>query len=135
MGAGRMAAMAETLDALYGAVPYDGLAGVPVRPDHRAGLIARLHIWHGQEPRPAAGAAVRAALCEGTAWLDRSGPAAAPDVPGTPVFGLGDGNLANYIRDADASRIRVVDFEDSEHRRSPPGTAERQAGRMRELLG
>ncbi|AXE78741.1 phosphotransferase family protein [Streptomyces atratus] len=196
--AGRMVAMAETLDALYGAVPYDRLAGVPVRPDHQAGLIARLRIRHGQGPRPAAGTAVRAALREGMAWLDRSGHAFAPDVPGTPVFGPGDGNLANYIWDADDSRIRVVDFEDSgrsdrafelaeitehvsgwidggldataflacfdltpeehtrlrecrrllaltwlfilsfedpAHRRNPPGTAERQAGRLRELLG
>ncbi|MGW8797311.1 phosphotransferase [Streptomyces sp. NPDC055775] len=32
-----------------------------------------------------------------------------PDVP--PVFGPGDGNLANYLWDG--SEVRVVDFEDS----------------------
>ncbi|MFD7616911.1 phosphotransferase family protein [Streptomyces sp. NPDC059802] len=194
----RTAAMAETLDALYAAVPYDRLARVPMRPDHQAGLIARLRTWHGRGPGPAAAAVVRAALREGMAWLDRSGLAAGPDVPGAPVFGPGDGNLANYLWDEHASRVRVVDFEDSgrsdrafelaeitehvsgwvdggfdatafldcfdltaeersrlrecrrllaltwlfilsfedpAHRRNPPGTAEGQAGRLRELLG
>ncbi|GGV81353.1 hypothetical protein GCM10015535_21120 [Streptomyces gelaticus] len=196
--AARTAALAETLDALYRAVPYDRLARVPVRPDHQAGLVARLRTWHGRGPGPAAGSVVRAALREGMAWLDRPGLATAPDVPGAPVFGPGDGNLANYLWDEGASRIRVVDFEDSgrsdrafelaeitehvsgwvdggfdataflgcfdltaeehvrlrecrrllaltwlfilsfedpAHRVNPPGTAERQAGRLRELLG
>ncbi|MGW2084601.1 phosphotransferase family protein [Streptomyces sp. NPDC001880] len=196
--AAKVAALAETLGALYGAVPYDRLARVPMRPDHQAGLVARLRTWHGREPGPAVGAVVRAALREGMAWLDRSGLAAAPDIPGAAVFGPGDGNLANYLWDESASRIRVVDFEDSgrsdrafelaeitehvsgwvdggfdttafldcfdltaeervrlrecrrllaltwlfilsfedpAHRRNPPGTADRQAGRLRELLG
>ncbi|GGT37202.1 hypothetical protein GCM10010207_41660 [Streptomyces atratus] len=29
----------------------------------------------------------------------------------------------------------ILSFEDPAHRRNPPGTAERQAGRLRELLG
>lgn len=194
----RTAALAETLDALYGAVPYDRLARVPMRPDHQAGLVARLRTWHGRGPGPTAAAVVRAALREGIAWLDRSGLAAGPDAPGAPVLGPGDGNLANYLWDERTSRVAVVDFEDSgrsdrafelaeitehvsgwvdggfdaaafvdcfdltaeervrlrecrrllaltwlfilasedpAHRRNPPGTAERQAGRLRELLG
>ncbi|WP_326766398.1 aminoglycoside phosphotransferase family protein [Streptomyces sp. NBC_01591] len=193
----RLSAMAEALDALYRAVPHDRLVRVPVRPDHEAGLIARLHTWHGRNPPPAAGAAVREALREGMAWLDGRDRAAAPGDP-VPVFGPGDGNLANYLWDAEMSRIGVVDFEDSgrsdrafelaeitehvsgwvdggfdtaaflacfdlnaqerarlrecrrllaltwlfilsaddpAHPRNPPGTAERQALRLRELLG
>ncbi|MBC3840794.1 phosphotransferase [Streptacidiphilus sp. 4-A2] len=47
----------------------------------------------------------------GVEWLARSGMEAPdqPDVP--PVFGPGDGNLANYLWDG--SRVQVVDFEDS----------------------
>ncbi|MET9655674.1 aminoglycoside phosphotransferase family protein [Streptomyces sp. NPDC006510] len=193
----RLSAMAEALDALYGAVPQDRLVRVPVRPDHEAGLSARLRTRHGRNPSPADAAAVREALREGMAWLDGRDRAAAPGAP-APVFGPGDGNLANYLWDAETSRVAVVDFEDSgrsdrafelaeitehvsawidggfdtaaflarfeldaqertrlrecrrllalawlsilssedpAHPRNPPGTAERQALRLRELLG
>ncbi|MFJ6012498.1 phosphotransferase family protein [Streptomyces sp. NPDC092952] len=109
----RTAAMAKTLDALYGAVPGERLARVPVRPGHWAGLAVRLRDWHGRGPGPAAGDAVRAALDEGMAWLDRPGRAAGPGTSGPPVFGPGDGNLANYLWDGTTSRVGVVDFEDS----------------------
>ncbi|MFE7464909.1 phosphotransferase family protein [Streptomyces sp. NPDC057499] len=109
----RMAALAETLDTLYGAVPYECLARMPVRPDHWAGVVVRLRGWHGRGPGPSAGDSVRAALNEGMAWLDRPGRTVCPDPSGVPVFGPGDGNLANYLWDADSSRVGVVDFEDS----------------------
>ncbi|MFF8695374.1 phosphotransferase family protein [Streptomyces sp. NPDC015144] len=109
----RMAAMAKTLDALYGAVPGDRLARVPVRPDHWAGLAVRLRDWHGRGPGKAAEGPVWAALDEGMAWLDRPGRAAGPDPGGPSVFGPGDGNLANYLWDETTARVGVVDFEDS----------------------
>lgn len=193
----RLSAMAEALDALYRAVPHDRLVRVPVRPDHEAGLVVRLRTWHARKPPPVAGAAVGEALREGMDWLERRDRAGAPGDP-VPVFGPGDGNLANYLWDERTSCIGVVDFEDSgrsdrafelaeitehvsgwvdggfdatafldcfdltaeerirlrecrrllaltwlfilsfedaAHRRNPPGTAERQAGRLRELLG
>ncbi len=47
----------------------------------------------------------------GVEWLALSGLEAAGRLEVPPVFGPGDGNLANYLWDG--SRVRVVDFEDS----------------------
>ncbi|MEV8104348.1 aminoglycoside phosphotransferase family protein [Streptomyces sp. NPDC088135] len=111
--AARLSALAGTLDAMYRAVPRDRLLRVPMRPDHEAGLIAGLRTRHDRTPAPGTGAVVREALREGMAWLDgRQDRATAPNGP-APVFGAGDGNLANYLWDAETSRIAVVDFEDS----------------------
>lgn len=54
-------------------------------------------------------AVVRAAFDVAAGWLGRTSE---PD-PGafTPVFGQGDGNLANFLWDG--HRARLVDFEDS----------------------
>ncbi|MCF3963289.1 phosphotransferase family protein [Streptomyces fuscigenes] len=104
------AALAATLTELYAAVPADVLAGVPVRPDDRHELLDRIRKWTPQV-RPAAGPEVAEAIDRGLAWLDGSGL----ERPGwrslVPVFGPGDGNLANYLWDG--SRVRIVDFEDS----------------------
>src|SRR5262249_16416977 len=52
------------------------------------------------------------ALAAGRAWLAGTGLDRRPrDIP--PVFGHGDGNLANYLWDG--VRVRIVDFEDSGH--------------------
>ncbi|MFE6664347.1 phosphotransferase family protein [Streptomyces sp. NPDC057697] len=111
--AARLAALAGTLDAMYRAVPRDRLLRVPMRPGHEAGLIADLRTRYDRTPAPGTGTVVREALREGMAWLDgRRDRAAATDGP-APVFGAGDGNLANYLWDAETSRIAVVDFEDS----------------------
>ncbi|NUP64031.1 MAG: aminoglycoside phosphotransferase family protein [Nonomuraea sp.] len=101
-----VAAMAEALTELYEAVPPDVLATVPVRPWQ----VEAVTDWVGQRvaawrPRdPLADRAVK----EGARWL----AAWRPGTSGTsPVFGAGDGNLANFLWDG--ARVRIVDFEDS----------------------
>ncbi|MFJ2916741.1 phosphotransferase [Streptomyces sp. NPDC087307] len=110
--AARLSALAGTLDAMYRAVPRDRLLRVPVRPGHEAGLIADLRTRYGLTPAPGTGTVVREALREGMAWLGGRDRITAPDEP-APVFGAGDGNLANYLWNAETSRMGVVDFEDS----------------------
>lgn len=93
---GHIKALAATLSRLYVAVPPDALAAVPRRPGHQQQLIAQIRSWTPQT-QAQAGDEVSRAVNRGPAWLDDSGMETAdqPDVP--PVFGPGDGNLANYL--------------------------------------
>ncbi|MEU6716339.1 aminoglycoside phosphotransferase family protein [Nonomuraea sp. NPDC046802] len=129
-----LAAMAEALVELHTAVPHQVLRTLPVRPWQREAVVdwLRLRCAQWQPRNPAADRVVE----EGLRWLDGW---AAPDgglgrnevggglgrdeVGGgfdpdevcesgiTPVFGAGDGNLANFLWDGE--RVRIVDFEDS----------------------
>ncbi|SOE09248.1 Phosphotransferase enzyme family protein [Streptomyces sp. 2323.1] len=106
----QVAALAAALRRLHAAVPAEVLRAVPPRPDHAAELVARIRRWTPQM-RPHVSGQVAQAMDAGVAWLtsahlDRPG---APEIP--PVFGAGDGNLANFLWDG--STVRIVDFEDS----------------------
>ncbi|MGE6737062.1 phosphotransferase, partial [Streptomyces sp. NPDC059900] len=74
-------------------------------------LLAHLNVWAVKARPEVPDGPVALAMDRGLDWLARSGldTHAAVDVP--PVFGPGDGNLANYLWDG--SSVRVVDFEDS----------------------
>ncbi|MFG1707136.1 phosphotransferase family protein [Nonomuraea sp. M3C6] len=101
-----VSALVEALTELHTAVPPDVLQIVPVRPWQREAVVdwvrRRSAAW---EPRdPAADRAVK----EGLRWLERWSPG---ESGVTPVFGAGDGNLANFLWDG--TRVRIVDFEDS----------------------
>lgn len=110
LGSEQIDALAEAVAALHVALPSGVLDGVPPRPGHQAELIGHLRAWAGAA-RPRAGGLVRQGMDAGLAWLAASGLDAdgARGVP--PVFGPGDGNLANYLWDG--SRVRIVDFEES----------------------
>lgn len=102
-------ALAEAVRTLHSALPPAVLADVPPRPGLAHDLRAHLRSWASRVQVPRRGE-VGAAMDLGLRWLDRSDmESAAEDVP--PVFGAGDGNLANYLWDG--SRVRIVDFEDS----------------------
>ena len=191
----QITALAAAVTRLHAAVPPSVLAQIPRRPGQQQELVAHIRSW-APKARPRADGEVAKAMDCGLAWLAGSGigRSVPPNVP--PVFGPGDGNLANYLWDG--AGVRVVDFEDSgrsdrafelaeitehvaswvdhpldvatfldhfdlttaetarlrecrrllalvwlfllsfddgENPRNPPGTAERQAGRLRELLG
>ncbi|WP_210590291.1 phosphotransferase family protein [Streptomyces sp. GESEQ-35] len=110
LGDEQVRALAEAASGLYAAVPAATLREVPVRPGQQQDLIAHINAW-AVSARPKSVGPVALAMDRGLEWLARSGLNAdgALDVP--PVFGPGDGNLANYLWDG--SRVRVVDFEDS----------------------
>ncbi|NRQ33252.1 aminoglycoside phosphotransferase family protein [Nonomuraea sp. NN258] len=99
-------ALAEAIGELHAAVPPVVLDRVPVRPWYLDTLSEQLRkwaeSWPGKDPR--ADRAVR----EGLRWLDGWRPGEAGV---TPVFGAGDGNLANFLWDG--GRVRIVDFEES----------------------
>ncbi len=99
--------MAAAVAELHAAVPPEILAGVPLRNWHARALAEQVHEWCERWPGkdPLADRAVR----QGCRWLERWRP---DDDGGVrPVFGGGDGNLANFLWDGE--RVRIVDFEDS----------------------
>ncbi len=110
LDARQVRALATAVRHVHAAVPPRDLAAVPPRQDGPAGCLARIRAWLPRA-RPQDGPRVREAIEAGVRWLASEGERRllASDVP--PVFGCGDGNLANYLWDG--ALVRVVDFEDS----------------------
>lgn len=106
----QLKALAAAVSELQAAVPADVLKEIPLRPGHQDQLVAQIHAWAPQA-RPRASSELGAAMDRGLEWLGGSCLAQVGEPGILPVFGPGDGNLANYLWDG--SRVRVVDFEDS----------------------
>lgn len=102
--------LAEAVAAMQAAVPSDVVREVPMRPGHQAQLVEQVGVW-AVTARPQTDGPVRQSMDAGLAWLAGSALEAAEPRGVPPVFGPGDGNLANYLWDG--CRVRVVDFEDS----------------------
>ncbi|MGH3506980.1 MAG: phosphotransferase family protein [Nocardioidaceae bacterium] len=102
--------LATALGALHDAVPPDELRSL----EHRQ--------WDAGAFTTAVGTLLSEAACAGTApdvvraltlartWFDTN-PLDTTVPEGDRVFGIADGNLANYLWDGD--RVRLVDFEDA----------------------
>ncbi|WP_181763816.1 phosphotransferase family protein [Streptomyces albidus (ex Kaewkla and Franco 2022)] len=107
----RIDALAAAMGRLHDAVPAGVLAErTPLRPGHQRELVAQLRAWAPQCDLRPDGEVVRA-MRLGLEWLSGCALEQAWPPGVRPVFGAGDGNLANYLWDG--SRVRVVDFEDS----------------------
>ncbi|MEU1368984.1 aminoglycoside phosphotransferase family protein [Streptomyces sp. NPDC005803] len=106
----RLDALASAVSEVYEAVPAHVLDEVPVRPGHRRYLTDRIRAW-APRARPRVGPEVGRAMDGGLEWLAGAGLEGAVPPAVRPVFGPGDGNLANYLWDG--SRVRIVDFEES----------------------
>ena len=106
----RLSALCESLNELYAAVPAEVLKDVPARPGRQRDLVAHL-AGRASASRPRTDGPVRRAMDAGLEWLAASGMATGEGTDTAPVFGPGDGNLANYLWDG--TRVRVVDFEES----------------------
>lgn len=104
-------AMAEAITTLHDSVPESVLAGMALSPWNPSVAVAKAQRLRAEEPYLGDAPLVLRAFALGTEWLD-SHPVdelVAEEV--TPVLGLSDGNLANYLWDG--KRIRMVDWEDS----------------------
>jgi Ser/Thr protein kinase RdoA (MazF antagonist) len=103
-------AVTAAVNRLHAAVPAETLAAVRPQPWLAVGARKRMesHLAAVRCPDDA-DPVVRTAFDAALRWL---GHVADPD-PGvlSPVFGQGDGNLANYLWDG--QQVRLVDFEDS----------------------
>jgi Phosphotransferase enzyme family len=105
-------ALASAVNALHRAIPADVLRGMHTRilPAHE--FAAHVMSWCANH-QPALGTdpTVHAAFDAGAVWIT-STPLSDPRWEAAePVFGLADGNLANYLWDG--TRVRVVDLENS----------------------
>ncbi|WP_431929732.1 phosphotransferase family protein [Nonomuraea jabiensis] len=99
-------ALAEAITGVQRSIPSRVLDRVPARAGHPVHLLSQVREWAAAAtPEPATAEALRAA----TDWVNGPGLEAMFAQPGTPVFGTGDGNLANYLWDG--TRVRVIDFE------------------------
>lgn len=103
-------AVAAAINRLHAAVPADILTAAHPQPWLAAGALNRMRSHLSAVERPVdADPMVCAAFDAAVDWLDH---VAEPDHDAlTPVFGQGDGNLANYMWDG--RQVRLVDFEDS----------------------
>ncbi|WP_433439973.1 phosphotransferase family protein [Nonomuraea sp. CA-141351] len=99
-------ALAEAVTGVQQAIPPRVLERVPPRAGHPVELLQLVRERAAAaEPDPAIAEALRAA----TAWVERPALEQLLARPGTPVFGTGDGNIANYLWDG--TKVRVIDFE------------------------
>lgn len=108
--AGQVAAVAASIGRLHRAVPPGVLDAAEPMPFGPAAAVARVRAMAAAVGVPGDPAA-RRVLRQAGAWLDRGPVERAAARGGTPVFGHGDANLANYLHDGGA--VRLVDFEDS----------------------
>lgn len=109
MTAGRLGALAESLATAQRAIPPEVLRGLPFRLVHPRDALGQLRAGCGRRPPVGADPLVVEAFGEVTGWVARPRLEEVFGAELPPVFGLGDGNLANYLWDG--SRVRLVDFE------------------------
>jgi phosphotransferase family enzyme len=107
--AGQLAALAEAIATVQGAIPPEVLRGLPSRLLHPRDALRALRGWCERRPPLGADPLVAEAFAAVTGWVARPRLDEVFGAEPAPVFGLGDGNLANYLWDG--SRIRFVDFE------------------------
>lgn len=85
------------------------VSALPPRAGRPAELLQQVRGWCAEGSSLDASPMAAKALTEGSQWLQHPDLADRLAQPGTPVFGTGDGNLANYLWDG--SEARLVDFE------------------------
>jgi Phosphotransferase enzyme family len=106
----QVAAVGEAMRTVFAAVPDAELADLPERRSGSRELAAHLRSWCRDAHEPTA-AAVDSALADARRWLESPETIALTEGALVDrVFGLGDGNIGNFIWDG--ARCRVVDFED-----------------------
>ncbi|MGA5284897.1 phosphotransferase [Streptomyces griseoincarnatus] len=102
------AALAAALAELQTAVPLEVLRDIPPCPWNIEAAFAKAQKWCEDRPSLGGDPVIAHAYSAGTQWLSL---ARFEERSWSSIFGLSDGNLANYLWDG--SRVRVLDFEDS----------------------
>lgn len=108
-GADVAVAVANAVGRVQDAIPLRTLADSPARAGHPLELLQQVRTWCVTAQRPAHDPAVAKALREAGVWLRQPALDALLGRPTRPVFGTGDGNLANFLWDG--TEVRLVDFE------------------------
>ncbi|GAA1779905.1 hypothetical protein GCM10009735_07920 [Actinomadura chokoriensis] len=103
------AAVASAVARVQEAIPVHTLADLPPRAGHPLELLHQVRTWCAAAQRPANDPTVTDALRGADAWLRQPALDAMLGRPIRPVFGTGDGNLANFLWDG--TEVRLVDFE------------------------
>jgi hypothetical protein len=107
----QLTAMAQAITTLHQAIPTHILNGLPPSQGSPAVAVAKARAWRNKQPDLGDDPLVAAAQTAGSTWLDSTEPDQLITTPVPPVFGLSDGNLANYLWDG--RRVQLLDFEDS----------------------
>ncbi|MEU0934624.1 phosphotransferase [Embleya sp. NPDC005971] len=109
LGQEQLRALAQAIGTLHDAVPTETILALPACTWYPPVVEGKARAWStgGRElgPDPMVARAFEA----GRAWLAERDTPAEPGPGIRPVFGLSDGNLANYLWDG--ARVRLVDFE------------------------
>jgi Phosphotransferase enzyme family len=101
--------LADAVHALQHAVPPEVLHGLPHRLLHPRDALRYLRRRCARRPPPGDDPLVGRAFAAVSDWVARPRLDAVFDAEPAPVFGTGDGNLANHLWDG--SQVRMVDFE------------------------
>ncbi|MER6810847.1 phosphotransferase [Spirillospora sp. NPDC000708] len=104
----QLTGLVEAMSTCQNAIPAADLAALPPRLLHPLDALTNLRAWSQRVPPPP-DAATAAALDGARGWLGRPHLDTVFAAEPPPVFGTGDGNLANVLWDG--SRARLVDFE------------------------
>lgn len=102
-------AVASAVARVQEAIPLRTLVDLPARAGHPLELLHQVRTWCAAVQHPADNPTVTDALRGAGAWLRQSALEAMLGRPTRPVFGTGDGNLANFL--SDGTEVRLVDFE------------------------
>lgn len=102
-------ALAVAVTGVQQTIPQCVLERVPARAGHPVELLEQVRSWWAAVLPSHEELTVRDAFCEAGRWMEEPMLEGLLAQPGTPVFGTGDGNLANYLWDG--TNVGVVDFE------------------------
>lgn len=102
-------AVANAVARVQEAIPLRTLGELPARAGRPLELLQQVRTWCAAVQRPAHDPMVSEAFRAVEVWLRQPSLEALLERPTRPVFGTGDGNLANFLWDG--TDIRLVDFE------------------------
>jgi len=111
----QIGALAVAIDRMHGAIPASALADVDPQ-DTPSSVDALLRGMLAARATPTEEGGAKPIVCEAfeaarrfidSGWVERAASLGEP----TPVFGMNDGNLANFLWDAASRTVHVIDFE------------------------